>query len=98
MRSHRCAGVIVLFVFVAAIAAPVFAGGSDVPGIPPGAKTKTQLGTFHLDGGNDTPAIPPGGHKHEQNGSSSTWATARLGLFTQILSIVWGGGSPSPRH
>ena len=98
MRRHRCAGVIVLSVFVAALAAPVFAGGSDVPGIPPGAKINTHLGTFHVDGGNDAPAIPPAGHKHDQNGSSRVLAMARLGLFNRILSVVWGGGSPSPRH
>jgi hypothetical protein len=98
MRRHRCVGAIVLFVFVAAIAAPVFAGGNDVPVIPPGAKTKTQLGTFRTNGGNDTPAIPPAGHKPGQDGSSRGWAMARLVLFPQILSVVWGGGSPSPHH
>ena len=98
MSRHRCVGVIAVFVFVAAIAAPVFAGGSDVPGITPGAKIGTQVGTFHVDGGNDAPAIPPTGHKPGQTASSRVWNTARLGWFTEILSVVWGGGSPKPRH
>jgi hypothetical protein len=98
MTRHRCAGVIVLFVFVAAIAAPVFAGGIDAPGIPPSAKTMTQIGTFNLDGGNDTPAIPPAGKNHDQNASLRAWTVAQPGWFTKILSVIWGGGSPSPHH
>ena len=98
MSRHRCVGIIALFVFVAAIAAPVFAGGNDVPVIPPGAKTKTQLGTFHIEGGNDTPVIPPTGHGHDQKESSRISALTRLGLLIQVFSVVWGGGSPSPHH
>jgi len=74
MRRHRCARVIVLFVFVAAIAAPVFAGG------------------------NDAPAVPPAGHNKNQTASSRVWHTERLGWFAEILSVIWGGGAPKPRH
>lgn len=94
MRKVRFVAAIVLSAFVAGIAAPVFAGGTDVPIILSVVKTKTQIGTFHLNGGSDVPGIPPGGRNKEQSTSYRSSVIERLGSFVQIWSVVWGGGSP----